>query len=338
MRLDGTYDERIGPYAGRWVKDADADLVEDLRARGRLLRAETLAARLPALLALRHAADLLRQAVLVHPHVGAARPPARRQRDGRRGTRRTSSTAASATGWRTTSTGRSRASATGARRCRCGAARTGTSRRSARSPRCEERSGRELPDPHRPYVDEHTWPCAECGGEMRRVPEVIDVWFDSGVDAVRPAPRAVRERGPVPRDVPRRLHLRGDRPDARLVLLADRDLDAAVRPGAVPHGALPRPHRRPAGQEDVQVAGQHRRAVGGDRAPRRRRVPLVLPHLQAAVGRLPVLDRDGRRVGAPVPAPALEHVRLLRAVRERQRGRASRASRRPSSTAGRSRA
>ena len=42
VRLDGTYDERIGPYAGRWVKDADADLIEDLRARGRLLRAETL--------------------------------------------------------------------------------------------------------------------------------------------------------------------------------------------------------------------------------------------------------------------------------------------------------
>ncbi|HYZ82709.1 MAG TPA: class I tRNA ligase family protein, partial [Solirubrobacteraceae bacterium] len=41
VRLDGTYDERIGPYAGRWVKDADADLVEDLRSRGRLLRAET---------------------------------------------------------------------------------------------------------------------------------------------------------------------------------------------------------------------------------------------------------------------------------------------------------
>ena len=31
VRLDGTYDERIGPYAGRWVKDADADLIEDLR-------------------------------------------------------------------------------------------------------------------------------------------------------------------------------------------------------------------------------------------------------------------------------------------------------------------
>ena len=40
VRGDGTYDERIGPYAGRYVKDADADLIEDLRRRGRLLRAE----------------------------------------------------------------------------------------------------------------------------------------------------------------------------------------------------------------------------------------------------------------------------------------------------------
>jgi isoleucyl-tRNA synthetase len=38
----------------------------------------------------------------------------------------------------------------------------------------------ELPDPHRPYVDELEWACAECGGTMRRTPEVIDVWFDSG--------------------------------------------------------------------------------------------------------------------------------------------------------------
>jgi isoleucyl-tRNA synthetase len=38
----------------------------------------------------------------------------------------------------------------------------------------------ELPDPHRPYVDELHWPCAQCGGTMRRTPEVVDVWFDSG--------------------------------------------------------------------------------------------------------------------------------------------------------------
>ncbi len=35
-------------------------------------------------------------------------------------------------------------------------------------------------DPHRPFIDEVTWGCAECDGTMRRTPEVIDVWFDSG--------------------------------------------------------------------------------------------------------------------------------------------------------------
>ncbi len=38
----------------------------------------------------------------------------------------------------------------------------------------------KLSDLHRPYVDEVTYSCLKCGGEMRRVPEVIDCWFDSG--------------------------------------------------------------------------------------------------------------------------------------------------------------
>ncbi|MCB1749126.1 MAG: isoleucine--tRNA ligase [Gammaproteobacteria bacterium] len=47
-----------------------------------------------------------------------------------------------------------------------------------------EKCGRELPaddaiDLHRPYVDELTWPAPD-GGTMRRVPDVLDVWFDSG--------------------------------------------------------------------------------------------------------------------------------------------------------------
>jgi isoleucyl-tRNA synthetase len=33
---------------------------------------------------------------------------------------------------------------------------------------------------HRPYIDEITLKCPECGGKMHRVPEVIDCWFDSG--------------------------------------------------------------------------------------------------------------------------------------------------------------
>ena len=33
---------------------------------------------------------------------------------------------------------------------------------------------------HRPYIDEVTYPCPKCGGTMKRVPEVLDCWFDSG--------------------------------------------------------------------------------------------------------------------------------------------------------------
>ena len=35
-------------------------------------------------------------------------------------------------------------------------------------------------DPHRPYVDDVTLPCAQCGAQATRVPEVIDGWYDSG--------------------------------------------------------------------------------------------------------------------------------------------------------------
>ncbi len=39
----------------------------------------------------------------------------------------------------------------------------------------------EVPeDPHRPWVDGVTLRCPKCGGEMRRVEDVLDVWYDSG--------------------------------------------------------------------------------------------------------------------------------------------------------------
>jgi isoleucyl-tRNA synthetase len=44
----------------------------------------------------------------------------------------------------------------------------------------EALSGKKVPDPHRPYVDEITIPCS-CGGTMRRVEDIFDVWFDSAV-------------------------------------------------------------------------------------------------------------------------------------------------------------
>jgi len=44
----------------------------------------------------------------------------------------------------------------------------------------QERSGTTLDDHHRPFVDEVEFPCPTCEQPMKRVPEVIDVWFDSG--------------------------------------------------------------------------------------------------------------------------------------------------------------
>ena len=43
----------------------------------------------------------------------------------------------------------------------------------------EARSGVKLHDLHKHFVDEVTFPC-ECGGTMRRIPEVLDCWFESG--------------------------------------------------------------------------------------------------------------------------------------------------------------
>jgi isoleucyl-tRNA synthetase len=46
-----------------------------------------------------------------------------------------------------------------------------------------EKSGADVGDgfdPHKPFIDVHTWACSRCDGTMRRVPEVIDTWFDSG--------------------------------------------------------------------------------------------------------------------------------------------------------------
>src|SRR5436305_5614868 len=45
-----------------------------------------------------------------------------------------------------------------------------------------ERAGAKLPegfDPHKPFIDRYEFKC-KCGGTLKRTPEVIDAWFDSG--------------------------------------------------------------------------------------------------------------------------------------------------------------
>ena len=151
------------------------------------------------------------------------------------GTPTTSSTGASATGWRTTSTGRCRATATGARRCRCGAAASGHTTCVGSLDELERAlAACALEDPHRPFVDDVAIPCERvrrrdaprARGDRRLV--------RLRLHAVRAAPRPVREPGAVRGRVPGRLHLRGAGPDARLVLLAAGGLDAALRPVRLP--------------------------------------------------------------------------------------------------------
>ncbi len=45
----------------------------------------------------------------------------------------------------------------------------------------EEMGGRRPENLHRPWIDEVRLRCPKCGGVMERVPDVLDVWFDSGV-------------------------------------------------------------------------------------------------------------------------------------------------------------
>ena len=177
--LDGTYDERIGPYAGRWVKDADDDLIEDLRARGRLLRAERLLHAYPhcwrcGTPLLYYAkpswyirTSAIRDRLLAANETVAWYPP--HIKHGRFGRWLEDNV-----DW---AISRERYWGTPLPVWRC---ENGHAECLGSFAEVEERSGRELPDPHRPYVDEHTWPCTECGEEMRREPVVIDVWFDSG--------------------------------------------------------------------------------------------------------------------------------------------------------------
>ncbi len=179
VRPDGTYDERIGPYAGRWVKDADNDLIEDLRARGRVLRSEPYEHSYPHCwrcgtpllyyakpswyIATSQIKDRLlaaNETVNWHPeHV----------KHGRFGKWLEGNV-----DW---ALSRERYWGTPLPVWRCSGEHVHVI---GSFDELEGLSGVRLTDPHRPYVDEVSFPCADCGEPMQRVPEVIDVWFDSG--------------------------------------------------------------------------------------------------------------------------------------------------------------
>ena len=122
---------------------------------------------------------------------------------------------------------------------------------------------------HKPWIDAGHLPLRQrAAGTMRRVPEVIDCWFDSGCMPFAqwgfPHTGARRVQG----ELPGRLHQRGDRPDARLVLLAAHDLDARLRRGDA-EAARPRAGARlPAPVQDVHRARARRATRRGRRRAR----------------------------------------------------------------------
>jgi len=177
--LDGTYDERIGKYAGRFVKDADEDLIEDLRQRGKLLRREDYEHAYPfcwrsgdpllyyAKPAWYIATSQIRDRLLAANETVNWYPE--HIKHGRFGNWLENNV-----DW---ALSRERYWGTPLPIWRCP---EGHIHCVGSLGELEELSGVRLEDPHRPFVDEVGFPCPECHRRMKRVPEVIDVWFDSG--------------------------------------------------------------------------------------------------------------------------------------------------------------
>ncbi len=193
VREDGTFDQRVRSYEGReydgrTVKDADVtdDLIDDLDKRGLLFRAEPYEHSYPhcwrcgtpliyyAKPSWYIATSKVRERMLAANETVAWHPP--HIKHGRFGDWLSNNV-----DW---ALSRERYWGTPLPVWRCGAGHLHVIGSFAE---LEQRSGNQLSDHHRPYVDEIELPCphaagdgSPCGEPMRRVPEVIDVWFDSG--------------------------------------------------------------------------------------------------------------------------------------------------------------
>ncbi len=186
VREDGTFDERVRSYEGREydgrvVKDPSVtdDLIDDLDKRGLLFRVEPYEHSYPhcwrcgtpliyyAKPSWYIATSKVRERMLAANETVAWHPP--HIKHGRFGDWLSNNV-----DW---ALSRERYWGTPLPVWRCGAGHLHVIGSFAE---LEKLSGTPIADHHRPYVDDVEIPCAECAQPMKRVPEVIDVWFDSG--------------------------------------------------------------------------------------------------------------------------------------------------------------
>ncbi len=182
VRPDGTFDERVTDYAGRFVKDADADIVEALRERGRLLRSEVYEHAYPhcwrcdtPLLYYAKSSWYIRttdvrEQMLAHNEAIGWHPE--HIKHGRFGKWLEGNV-----DW---ALSRERYWGTPLPIWECSASDCDERYCAGSIDDLRERGGEVPEDLHRPYVDGIALTCEACGGEMRRVEEVIDAWYDSG--------------------------------------------------------------------------------------------------------------------------------------------------------------
>jgi isoleucyl-tRNA synthetase len=182
--LRGRFDERIVDFAGRFVKEADPDIVSALKERGRLLRAETYLHAYPhcwrcdtPLLYYAKSSwyvrttDVRDRMLAANEQIGWHPEHIKHGRFGK--------WLEGNVDW---ALSRERYWGTPLPIWQCDAADCEESFCAGSIADLRER-GAEVPDDlHRPYIDEVAWACqAEgCKGTMRRTPTTIDAWFDSG--------------------------------------------------------------------------------------------------------------------------------------------------------------
>jgi isoleucyl-tRNA synthetase len=179
---DGTFVQEVRPWSGRFVKEADPDIIKDLDARGLLFKQGTYTHTYPfcwrcdtPLLYYARGTWFLRTTQYKQQLVGLNRTInwyPEHTKEGRFGNWLENNI-----DW---SLGRERYWGTPLPVWQC----TGCAHQLAVGSVAElsERTGHDQSglDLHRPYVDAVHFPCPECGERMDRVPELIDVWFDSG--------------------------------------------------------------------------------------------------------------------------------------------------------------